>query len=166
MYSGAITNAAYVIMKRNYAPAAERLAALVARERQMPAVLLEARKNLDTPPRIYTEIAIEQIDGNINFFKTERIPTRENLDAGGNRARYRNPEIDRLITEGRRTLDRDGRKRIYGEIQRILARDVPVVSLWHEDNLVAMRKNVQGFVMLPTSALSNLDKAYKTKSKR
>jgi uncharacterized protein (DUF885 family) len=70
-YSGAITNAAYVIMKRNYAPAAERLAALVERERKMPAALLEARKNLDTPPRIYTQIAIEQIDGNIRFFKTD-----------------------------------------------------------------------------------------------
>jgi uncharacterized protein (DUF885 family) len=70
-YAGAITNAAYVIMKRNYAPPAERLAALVAREQRMPAALAEARRNLDTPPRIYTEIAIEQIDGNIRFFKDD-----------------------------------------------------------------------------------------------
>jgi uncharacterized protein (DUF885 family) len=73
MYSTAVTNAAYVIMKRDYAPAAERLAALTARERKMPAVLLEARKNVATPPRIYTEIAIEQIDGNIRFF-TNDVP--------------------------------------------------------------------------------------------
>jgi uncharacterized protein (DUF885 family) len=39
----------------------------------MPAALLEARKNLDTPPRIYTDIAIEQIDGNIAFFKTDLV---------------------------------------------------------------------------------------------
>ena len=70
-YSGAITNAAYVIMKRNYAPASERLTALIAREKKMPGVLLEARKNLGSPPRIYTEIAIEQIDGNIRFFKND-----------------------------------------------------------------------------------------------
>jgi uncharacterized protein (DUF885 family) len=70
-YSGAITNAAYVIMKRSYAPAALRLAALIAREQKMPAVLREARKNLGTPPRIYTEIAVEQIDGNIRFFKDD-----------------------------------------------------------------------------------------------
>jgi hypothetical protein len=37
----------------------------------MPGALLEAQKNLETPPRIYTEIAIEQIDGNIRFFKTD-----------------------------------------------------------------------------------------------
>ena len=36
----------------------------------MPAALAEARKNLENPPRIYTEIAIEQLDGNRDFFKT------------------------------------------------------------------------------------------------
>jgi uncharacterized protein (DUF885 family) len=70
-YSGAITNAAYVIMKRNYAPPAERLKSLIERERKMPAALVEARRNLGAPPRIYTEIAIEQIDGNIKFFDAD-----------------------------------------------------------------------------------------------
>ena len=57
------------------------------------------------------------------------------------------------------------RKRVYSQIQKILARDVPVVSLWHEDNIVAMRKSVHGFVLLPTGTLSGLDKVYKTKAK-
>lgn len=70
-YSGAITNAAYVIMKRNFAPPADRLRAMIARERLMPATLAEARKNLANPPKIYAQIAIEQIDGNIAFFKND-----------------------------------------------------------------------------------------------
>jgi uncharacterized protein (DUF885 family) len=70
-YSGDLTNAAYVIMKRNYAPAADRLKALIAREKKLPLALEEARKNLTNPVRIYTEIAIEQIDGNISFFKND-----------------------------------------------------------------------------------------------
>jgi uncharacterized protein (DUF885 family) len=70
-YSGGITNAAYVIMKRPYAPATERLRALIAREKLMPGALGEARKNLANPPKIYTEIAIEQIDGNISFFRDD-----------------------------------------------------------------------------------------------
>lgn len=53
-YSSGITNAAYTIMKRDYAPAEVRLKALIAREKKMPAVLLEARKNLKTPVTIYT----------------------------------------------------------------------------------------------------------------
>lgn len=71
LYSSGITNAAYVIMKRNFAPPADRLKRLVEREKKMPAALATARANLETPPRIYTEIAIEQIDGNRSFFKND-----------------------------------------------------------------------------------------------
>ena len=70
-YSSAVTNGAYVVMKRPYAPAADRLRALIDRENRMPGLLAEARRNLANPPRIYTEIAIEQIDGNISFFKKD-----------------------------------------------------------------------------------------------
>lgn len=70
-YSGGITSAAYVIMRRAYAPATERLKYLIARELKMPAALAEAHNNVANPPRIYTQIAIEQIDGNINFFKND-----------------------------------------------------------------------------------------------
>jgi len=69
-YSSGITNTAYLMIKRAYAPPADRLRLLVAREKQMPAALLEARKNLDNPPKISTEIAIEQLDGSRDFFKT------------------------------------------------------------------------------------------------
>jgi uncharacterized protein (DUF885 family) len=70
-YSSAVTNAAYVIMKRGYAPADTRLKALVARERKMPAALQAARVNIDHAVPIYTQIAIEQIDGNISFFRKD-----------------------------------------------------------------------------------------------
>ena len=69
-YSSGLTNTAYLMIKRAFAPPEERLRHLIARERAMPATLAEARKNLENPPRIYTEIAIEQIDGNRDFFKT------------------------------------------------------------------------------------------------
>jgi uncharacterized protein (DUF885 family) len=71
VYSSGVTNAAYVIMERDYAPAAQRLAALIARERAIPAALAQARTNLVQPPKIFTEIAIEQLDGNIAFFKND-----------------------------------------------------------------------------------------------
>jgi len=69
-YSSGITSAAFTIISREYAPAAERLRSLIAREKAMPAALMEARRNLDNPPRIYTEIAIDQLDGNQTFFRT------------------------------------------------------------------------------------------------
>jgi uncharacterized protein (DUF885 family) len=69
-YSSGLTNTAYLMIKRDFAPAEERLRHLIAREKAMPAALAEARKNLDNPPRIATEIAIEQLDGNRDFFRT------------------------------------------------------------------------------------------------
>jgi peptide/nickel transport system substrate-binding protein len=96
-----------------------------------------------------------------NFFASSRVPTRENIDAGGNRMRYRREEVDRLLDAGRRELDREKRKAIYGELQRVLARDLPVVSLWHEDNVAAMRREVQGFEILPTAQLTSLARTWK-----
>ncbi len=69
--SGGIANSAFVIMERRYASVNDRLRALVEREKKMPAVLDEARKNLNNPPRIYTEITIEQLPGVIDFFKKD-----------------------------------------------------------------------------------------------
>ena len=71
LYSTGITNSVFVIMEREYASANTRLRAVVAREQKMPEVLLEARKNLKNPPQIFTEIALEQIDGDVSFFQND-----------------------------------------------------------------------------------------------
>jgi len=70
-YSSGITNSAFVIMERNFAPLPQRLALLIQREQAMPAALLAAHKNLRNPPKIYTEIAIEQLPGLIAFFRND-----------------------------------------------------------------------------------------------
>jgi uncharacterized protein (DUF885 family) len=68
-YTTLATNGAFTIMERKFASPDQRLRSLVARERQIPALLDEARVNLKNPPRIYTEIAIEQLPGNVSFFE-------------------------------------------------------------------------------------------------
>jgi uncharacterized protein (DUF885 family) len=70
-YSSGITNSTFVIMERPYAPANTRLRAVIEREKLMPKVLDEARKNLKNPPKIYTEIALEQVDGDVSFFEND-----------------------------------------------------------------------------------------------
>ena len=71
IYSSGITNSVYSIMSRKFASEDDRLRSVVAREKLMPAVFAEARKNLQNPPKIYTEIALEQIPGSISFFQTD-----------------------------------------------------------------------------------------------
>ncbi len=58
-------------MERPFAPVNTRLRAAVEREKQIPQVFVEARKNLKNPPRIFTEIALEQIDGLVSFFEKD-----------------------------------------------------------------------------------------------
>ncbi len=70
-YSSNITNSAYTIMSRKFAPPEARLKSLIERERRMPGIFADARANLKNPPRIYTEIAIEQLPGNIEFFQND-----------------------------------------------------------------------------------------------
>jgi uncharacterized protein (DUF885 family) len=68
-YSGIAASSAFTLMERKFASPDERLRSLVAREKQMPALFAEARKNLNNPPRIFTEIAIEQLPGIVSFFE-------------------------------------------------------------------------------------------------
>ncbi|HEV2577958.1 MAG TPA: DUF885 domain-containing protein [Acidobacteriaceae bacterium] len=70
-YSTGVTNAIFTIMERPYAPVDTRLRAAVEREKLIPQVFAEARKNLKNPPRIYTEIALEQIDDDVSFFQND-----------------------------------------------------------------------------------------------
>jgi len=70
-YSSTCANAAFVLMERKFASPDERLRSLIARENQMPALLGDARVNLKNPPRIFTEIAIEQLPGIISFFQSD-----------------------------------------------------------------------------------------------
>ena len=70
-YSSFVSASAFTIMSRNYASQAERLRALVKRERQMPAVFDAARHNLKNPPRVYTEVALEQLPGIVGFFQKD-----------------------------------------------------------------------------------------------
>jgi uncharacterized protein (DUF885 family) len=69
IYSGSMSNSAFTLMERKFASPDDRLRSLIAREKQMPSRLDEARVNLKNPPHIYTEIAIEQLPGIISFFE-------------------------------------------------------------------------------------------------
>jgi len=71
LYSSGLTESVYVIMSRNFAPQAERLQSVIAREKQMERVFVAARRNLKDPPRVYTDIALEQLPGIVGFFQKD-----------------------------------------------------------------------------------------------
>jgi peptide/nickel transport system substrate-binding protein len=95
------------------------------------------------------------------YFHSSRIPDAKDPD-GGNRWRYRNPEVDRLTVEGRNELDRDKRKAIYAQVQRIVAQDLPIIPLWHEDNVLLYNVDVQGYTIVPNARFVGLIGASKS----
>jgi len=70
-YSNNATYTVFVLMSRNFAPADERLKSVIARERKMPANFAAAKSNLKDVPKIYTEIALQQLPGIIKFFQND-----------------------------------------------------------------------------------------------
>jgi uncharacterized protein (DUF885 family) len=70
VYASGLTESAFSLVNRDFAPAEQRLAALLSRMARMPAVLRGAEANLATPPQVYTELALEQLEGNRGFFET------------------------------------------------------------------------------------------------
>ena len=75
---------------------------------------------------------------------------------GANRGGYASNRVDKLTGEGRVTLNISGRKKIYSEVQKILAEDIPYVSLWYTTNVAVMNKSVHGFVVYPAGDFISL----------
>lgn len=71
VYSGGATASIFGLISRNFASPEQRLQSVIAREQKIPANLAAAKANLKNPPRVYTQIAIEQIPGIISFFQND-----------------------------------------------------------------------------------------------
>jgi peptide/nickel transport system substrate-binding protein len=70
--------------------------------------------------------------------------------AGRNRSFYSNPRVDSLIDQARRETDQDIRKRLYAEIQKTLANDVPYINLWYFDNVLVHSRRVRNIPLNPS----------------
>jgi peptide/nickel transport system substrate-binding protein len=66
---------------------------------------------------------------------------------GANRSFYSNPRLDSLIDQARVESDQQRRKRLYAEVQTILANDLPYINLWYYDNLLVHSRRVGGLTL-------------------
>jgi peptide/nickel transport system substrate-binding protein len=78
-------------------------------------------------------------------FHSTNIPPK-----GRNRSFYSNPRVDVLIDRARRESDQNVRKRLYAELQELLAQDMPYVNLWYFDNVLVHSKRVHGITLNPS----------------
>lgn len=69
-YSSTVNSMIFGLMKRDFAPLADRLKLVIAREKKVKDILQAGKDNVKNPPRIYTQITIEQMPGIIGFFES------------------------------------------------------------------------------------------------
>jgi peptide/nickel transport system substrate-binding protein len=63
---------------------------------------------------------------------------------GFNRNYYSNPQVDRLIDLASTAETDEDRRKYYSDVQKIVADDVPAVSLWYKTNIAVTRPNISG----------------------
>jgi peptide/nickel transport system substrate-binding protein len=62
---------------------------------------------------------------------------------GANRGHYVNPELDQLMADAAASTDRNQDRADYVKVQQIVARDVPTIPLWYQDNVVVHTRRLQ-----------------------
>jgi Bacterial protein of unknown function (DUF885) len=70
VYVRSATSAVFDLVHRDFAPLADRLRSVIARERQIPMLLATGTANIEHPPRAFVDIAIRNVAGSIDFLKT------------------------------------------------------------------------------------------------
>jgi len=66
-----------------------------------------------------------------------------------NRGYYSNPEVDRLIAQGRSSVDEQQRTAAYAAIQEALNRELPYVHLWWADNVLVHTRRLENVHLTP-----------------
>jgi len=66
--------------------------------------------------------------------------SREDRRRGGNKSGYHNPDFDRIADESAATINREKRRSLIREMQRVIMRDVPYIPLYTPDLIEAVRK--------------------------
>jgi peptide/nickel transport system substrate-binding protein len=87
-------------------------------------------------------------DAYVGFYITPPDPDLTayyGTDGGTNVFAYSNPEVDRLLAQGRTTSDPQARAGFYAKMQEVIAADAPVVFLYYPYEIQVINKKVQNW---------------------
>src|SRR5438477_9347284 len=74
VYNQSLANGLYLLVARDFASTEKRIPSLRQRMEGIPIVIAQAKANLQHPPRVHTETAIEQTQGAITFVREGLAP--------------------------------------------------------------------------------------------
>jgi len=79
VYNQSLANSLYLLVARAFDSPEKRIRNLRKRMEAIPTVIAQAQKNLQHPPRVYTETAIEQTQGAISLVREGLAPLLEQV---------------------------------------------------------------------------------------
>jgi peptide/nickel transport system substrate-binding protein len=94
------------------------------------------------------------------FHSTQHAP------GGFNLGFYSNPRLDRILEQARLATDPQARERLYRSAMQIIFDDAPWVFLHSEQQVTAVRREVQGLVVHPTEILLVAGASFRTGAER
>jgi uncharacterized protein (DUF885 family) len=74
VYNQSLANGLYLLVARDFDTPEKRISSLRKRMEAVPFVISQAKQNLQHPPRVHTETAIEQTQGAISLVRQELAP--------------------------------------------------------------------------------------------
>lgn len=81
VYLGRPAEGIDLLMKRSFAPPADRLKAIIGRLQATPALLAAMKANIENPPKEFTDLGIIVAKGSVGFFRND-LPTWAKTAAG------------------------------------------------------------------------------------
>ncbi len=82
--------------------------------------------------------------------------SRQMPPSGFNRGFFSDPRVDALIDEATFSTDDRLRQELYGRAQRVVAEEVPYVSLWYKTNVAVAQPDLRGITLSPSAEFRNL----------
>lgn len=84
------------------------------------------------------------------------------LVTGGsvNAFQFSNPDVDRLLEEGRTTVDRSERMGVYAQAQQLIAEQAPLLFLFTRTEYVGLRDAVHNFELSPVETYRSLKQVW------
>lgn len=73
-----------------------------------------------------------------------------------NQQAYSNPQVDTLLDKARSAMDREERKQLYAQVERMIAEDAPMVFLYMNPQTSVYTSRVKGFDVNPTVSTISL----------
>jgi len=71
-------------------------------------------------------------------------------DGGSNSGKYSNPELDKLLDAGRENFEQAERKKIYDQVQEIVAEDAAMIPVFHVSQVNVARAGLKNYAVHPT----------------